>query len=561
MSAALDALTLAIATNTLTVAQQSALTQALTAISPFFPTPDDSSSSDAPPDTALAREWIAALYAIQAGGGGGGIVPVTSVLGTAPIEVATVGPVATVSIDPATPATPGSLSAADKTKLNGLTPGAAVASVSATAPLASTGGTTPNLTIAAATDATPGSMSAADKTKLDGLSSTPVNSVSVVAPIALAGTAANPIVGFAGTDINASGLVDAISGPSPIPVSPAVISWTQGTIAPTLTQAQQANASAPQALSFTCQAPGAGATNATNGTPGGFTFNLPAPVNGGADGCISLFRPGGVSNFLGPFTDFATFGGLWLGVSGTTRTDSNYSLIGGPGTIEVNAVTSGSNALFGMLIDGATAVFLAGKSSSGQGIDLTGQHSQFGGGVGVAGMTPATTEPSSVVGQKTQFWSFTNGAFKVASSNGWLANLVAIGSGTLQTQKPFVDTFSSVVRTVSSATPTAFTAYTTISGTIGWINVRLKSKAATTAGGITTGDGASAEYRLGYKNVAGTVTLATAGITLLGSVQTTNALLTSVLTAAAAGATVVFSVTNVAGNTVDSLIDCTIDVC
>ena len=139
--------------------------------------------------------------------------------------------------------------------------------------------------------------------------------------------------------------------------------------------------------------------------------------------------------------------------------------------------------------------------------------------------------------------------------------LAASGSGTLNTQAPNVDNFSSAVRTVSTATPTAFNAYTTASNTVGWINVRLKSKAATTGGGITTGDGAFAEYRLGYKNVAGTVTLSTAGITLLGAVQTTNVAMTSVLTAAAAGATVVLSVTNVATNTVDSLIDCTVDVC
>lgn len=45
-----------------------------------------------------------------------------------------------------------------------------VTSVSGTAPIASSGGATPAISIAPATPSDPGSMSAADKTKLDGLS-------------------------------------------------------------------------------------------------------------------------------------------------------------------------------------------------------------------------------------------------------------------------------------------------------------------------------------------------------------------------------------------------------
>lgn len=63
----------------------------------------------------------------------------------------------------------GFMSAADKTKLDGVTGGAAVASVSGTAPIVSSGGTTPAISISAATGAAAGSLSAADKTKLDGI--------------------------------------------------------------------------------------------------------------------------------------------------------------------------------------------------------------------------------------------------------------------------------------------------------------------------------------------------------------------------------------------------------
>jgi len=58
---------------------------------------------------------------------------------------------------------------AEQTKLAGITAGAAVASVSGTAPIVSSGGTTPAISITAATTSAAGSMSSADKTKLDGI--------------------------------------------------------------------------------------------------------------------------------------------------------------------------------------------------------------------------------------------------------------------------------------------------------------------------------------------------------------------------------------------------------
>jgi hypothetical protein len=95
-SAALVDLRNRIATNTLTTLQQAALTTALDAIDPTFPSPDDSSSADAPPDTTLAREWIAALYSIQATAGG--IVPVPPTTLTTVANLAALAALSTVSL-------------------------------------------------------------------------------------------------------------------------------------------------------------------------------------------------------------------------------------------------------------------------------------------------------------------------------------------------------------------------------------------------------------------------------------------------------------------------------
>src|SRR5271170_2270951 len=81
-----------------------------------------------------------------------------------------------------------------------------VVAVTATAPITSSGGAIPNIAITAATDAAAGSMSAADKTKLDGLSATPVNSVTGVAPIASSGGQTPAISITAATDAAAGSM-------------------------------------------------------------------------------------------------------------------------------------------------------------------------------------------------------------------------------------------------------------------------------------------------------------------------------------------------------------------
>jgi hypothetical protein len=92
---------------------------------------------------------------------------VDSVSGAAPI-VSSGGANPIISIDPATPSSDGSMSAADKAKLDSLAPGS-VSSVSGTAPIVSSGGATPDISIDPATTTDPGSMSAADKAKLDAI--------------------------------------------------------------------------------------------------------------------------------------------------------------------------------------------------------------------------------------------------------------------------------------------------------------------------------------------------------------------------------------------------------
>jgi hypothetical protein len=115
---------------------------------------------------------------------------VSSVTGTAPI-VSSGGTTPAISISAATTSAAGSMSSADKVKLDGIAAGAEVnvnadwnavsgdaqilnkptivSAVTGTAPIVSSGGTSPAISITAATTGAAGSMSAADKSKLNGI--------------------------------------------------------------------------------------------------------------------------------------------------------------------------------------------------------------------------------------------------------------------------------------------------------------------------------------------------------------------------------------------------------
>jgi len=149
---------------------------------------------------------------------------VASVSGTAPI-VSSGGTTPAISITAATTLAAGSMSAADKIKLDGIQAGAEVnvnadwnavsgdaqilnkptivSSVTGTAPIVSSGGTTPAISITAATTSAAGSMSSADKTKLDGIA--------------------------AGAEVNVNADWNAVSGDAQILNKPTIPSITQVT--------------------------------------------------------------------------------------------------------------------------------------------------------------------------------------------------------------------------------------------------------------------------------------------------------------------------------------------
>jgi hypothetical protein len=105
-----------------------------------------------------------------AGAGGAAPVPETRTISTtAPLTGGgDLSTNRTLAISAATSMAAGSMSAADKTKLDGITAGAAVASVGVSAPITTTGGTTPTIGINAADGMNAGSMSSAHYALVNG---------------------------------------------------------------------------------------------------------------------------------------------------------------------------------------------------------------------------------------------------------------------------------------------------------------------------------------------------------------------------------------------------------
>lgn len=113
------------------------------------------------------KQEINRLIALEALLEGGGSGPIENINVTAPITT-TGGNNPNIGISPATDLAAGSLSAADKTKLDGLSP-TPINSITGTLPITVTAGQTPVVAINAATESAAGSLSAADKIKLDNL--------------------------------------------------------------------------------------------------------------------------------------------------------------------------------------------------------------------------------------------------------------------------------------------------------------------------------------------------------------------------------------------------------
>lgn len=149
--------------------------------------------------------------------------------------------------------------------------------------------------------------------------------------------------------------VVAISGTSPIAITPNTLQWIQGATGPTFTQAQQANGSAPANFAITPQSPGAGASTTTNGTPGSLVVNVAAPVSTGLEAGLTINRTGAGSTFIVSNAQGAYGATFWAGVGagnpfGAQSINNAFMSVnanGGNGSVVLNGLGTNSAIALG----------------------------------------------------------------------------------------------------------------------------------------------------------------------------------------------------------------------
>jgi hypothetical protein len=143
------------------------------------------------------------------------------------------------------------------------------------------------------------------------------------------------------------------------------LNFAAATASPTLSQTTAATStSIPQNLTISPQAPNAGASNATYGTPGSFVVSLSAPVNGGSNGAFQILQGGTQTS-----AQYYYSGYNCLSLNSNTGLGANYTIAssGSGGTIYVgNQETSIYLAPANLYISGSTrySVIAAGGASN-----------------------------------------------------------------------------------------------------------------------------------------------------------------------------------------------------
>jgi hypothetical protein len=313
-------------------------------------------------------------------------------------------------------------------------------------------------------------------------------------------------------------------------------------------------------------APGTGAT--TNGTPGNLNVTLGAASGTGSEAQLAVFRSSDTSPRFaaGTVAALSNRGSAWITNGSNAISNTNY-FVSGDGTsfTYFNAPIS-----LGLVLNGATFA----QYITANGIQFFLGVNDFGGGTGVIGMTAAATNPTSnpfteangILWQNAAGFASGTASLQFRGGNGAITTLANMGStGTINTQYQGYDWAWGTCRTVSSATATQILAYSTVSGVGGNLQIIVMSRAATAGTGVAVGDTAGNYYMCGFRNISGTVTLATVGIqTYIGSgtgFTTAVALTAPVLTATVATNVITLKVQNVALCTIDSEVMVSVVMC
>jgi hypothetical protein len=175
-------------------------------------------------------------------------------------------------------------------------------------------------------------------------------------------------------------VLGAVTSGSAIDVAQAAWTFRAGAGAPTLSQVTAASGVTPTGMSWSAQSPNSGSATTASGTPGGYTFNLAAPVSTGTEALFQIKR---LSSVLASVQASGSFSVFSLGGQQIASSSPGGSLnLSAPSTISFTGAAPWGSMVTG---GGANRGWQFGYPNT----------TTFGGGDNVVGLSDALTVPTA----------------------------------------------------------------------------------------------------------------------------------------------------------------------
>ena len=231
--------------------------------------------------------------------------------------------------------------------------------------------------------------------------------------------------------------VAAISGTTPILITPNELRWTAATIAPELSQAAASSGAGADILVKPQAA-------TTTGASGNLTINVSAPASGTTEAGIKLERAGTFLALMSRDPSFSSFTDLWMG-DALSPGANNYALSSSGSITALNSTGDTILGVNGTTIAMATSAGFTVPANTQLGSNTT----SFGGGSTVVGITNATVAPSTAP-TGGGVLSENGGQLNHYGSGGAQYAVSPTGIGTIDHQTAFYEHEMVFVKTTSS---------------------------------------------------------------------------------------------------------------
>lgn len=281
--------------------------------------------------------------------------------------------------------------------------------------------------------------------------------------------------------------VAAISGTTPILITPNELRWTAGTTAPELSQAAASSGAGADILVKPQAA-------TTTGASGNLTVNVSAPASGTTEAGFKLERAGTFLALMSRDPSFSSYTDLWMG-DALSPGANNYALTSSGSVTALNSTGDTIIGVNGLTIAEATSSAFTVPAN----VQLGSNTTSFGGGSTVVGITNATSAPTSAPSGGGVL-SENGGQLNHYGSGGAKYAVAPTGIGTIDQQTAFYEHEMVFIKTTSGGFTAGSFNFTPANSTDTLVKILWTAKDLTT---FTTSSG---EWWCdNYKNASGSL--------------------------------------------------------